>query len=161
MEYDEVLESPAYLDLHCHARCLLTEFQRIYRPGRNGYLSISVANAAKRLRIHRDTATKVFYELVEHGFLILRQGELWQERKAREWILTMYPYESREPTDDWRNWEKDSPVRIVHRKRKKTRSQTKGQTVLNKGTRLSQTKAQKTILRGIKGIAHVALAENQ
>ena len=117
-KWEVVLASPAYRDLSPPARCLLDEFQRIYRPGRNGKLSISTSNAAKLINVSQPTASKAFYELVEHGFLILVQGQLWMERKAREWRLTIEEYNGREPTDEWRQWERDKPVAVkpLHKK---------------------------------------------
>lgn len=105
-KWEEILSSPAYRDLKPPARCLIDEFQRIYRPGRNGRLSISTRNAAKLLNVTEPTAIKAFGELVTHGFLRLSEGHLWQERKAREWWLTFEPgNNNQEPTDEWRDWQ--------------------------------------------------------
>ena len=156
-QHEEWLASPAYRDLNCTARCLLTEFQRVYSPGRNGQLSISVANAAKRLNVHRDTASRAFHDLVTHEFLILRRGELWQQRKAREWELTIYPYENLEPKDDWRHWKPGKPDGQAKRP-KKSRSQSKGQTVLNEGAELTQSKGQQPISQDI---VKLLVVENQ
>lgn len=104
--YEELLKSPAYRDLSCPARCLLEEFQRIYRPSRNGKLSISTKDAAELLGVAESTASRAFHSLVSHGFLKLVKGELWQQRKAREYRLTFEPHEGREPTDDWAKWKK-------------------------------------------------------
>lgn len=103
-KHEEWLSSPAYRDLSCAARCLLDEFLRVYRPGRNGTLSISQRNAASLLGVHKNTATKAFRELDDHGFLVLTQGQYWQEGKAREWHLTIEVHEGREPTDNWKHW---------------------------------------------------------
>ncbi len=112
--YDEMMASPAYRDLNTVARCLLEEFQRIYRPGRNGKLSISTKNAKRLLRVSEPTAMTAFHSLTEHGFLVLSEGQLWMERKAREWRLTFEPdANNREPTDEWREWKpvkKKSPT---------------------------------------------------
>lgn len=143
-QHEQWLASLAYRDLKCVTRCLLTEFQRIYLPSRNGQLSISVENAARLLNVHPDTAGKAFYDLVEHGFLILKKGELWQIRRAREWELTIFPYNNREPKDDWKKWEPGKPVLQVP-KRKKSRTQSKGQTILNEGVELTQSKVQKPL----------------
>lgn len=100
-KHEEWLASPAYRALSCPARCLLEEFQRIYRPGRNGHLVISQRQAAQLLGVHKSTATKAFNELVKYGFLVMSQGQYWQERKAREWRLTIEPSGDHLPTDDW------------------------------------------------------------
>ena len=105
-----VFDSPAYRDLSLVARALLDEFIHIYRPERNGTLSISVKNAAKRLNCNERTAIKAFRELMTHGFIVLIEGHYWQQRKAREWRLTFEPCNGREPTDDWEHWTLESPL---------------------------------------------------
>ncbi|MES9922486.1 MAG: hypothetical protein ABW152_00215 [Candidatus Thiodiazotropha endolucinida] len=104
-KWEEILSSPAYRDLKPVARCLIEEFQRLYRPGRNGQLSISTKNAAKLLKVTEPTAIKAFIEVEEHGFIKLSEGHSWMERKAREWRLTFEPgNNNQEPTDEWRDW---------------------------------------------------------
>ena len=101
---DDVLNSPAYLDLKPTARALLIEFVRICRPDRNGALSISTRAATERLNVTEPTAMKAFEELAEHGFIRLTNNESWMERKAREWELSIKGVRNREPTNYWRNW---------------------------------------------------------
>ena len=137
--HEEILESPAYRDLNPVARCLLTEFQRIYRPSRNGLLSISVMNAGKLIKANKDTASKAFRSLAEHGFIVLTKGEYWQERLAREWRLTFEPCNGREPTDDWKRWKLGHPVVTLPNK---SRSQTRGQSRPNPRASLSGNKGQ-------------------
>ena len=137
------MESPAYRDLKPPARCLLDEFLLIYRPGRNGYLSISVRNAVKRLRVSENTAKNAYYELVEHGFLVLAKGEIYAQRKAREWRLTIEPCNGHEPTDDWRQWEPGKPVATIFRK--KTWGQKHGQNCPKNGGKLPQKQGQSDI----------------
>ncbi|MBL4680130.1 MAG: hypothetical protein JKY88_05330 [Pseudomonadales bacterium] len=121
--HEEILSSNAYRDLDCVSRCLLVEFVRVCFPlERNGRLSISTANAAARLNIHRDTAAKAFYQLTEHGFIILRKGEFWQQRQARKWALTILPEgKRREPADDWKQWKLGSPVFEIPTRKKTVR----------------------------------------
>jgi len=120
--YEEWFDSPAYRDLSPVARCLLMEFLLIYRPGRNGHLSISVQNAMARLGCAKQTAQDAFRELAEHGFIKLREGERWQERKAREFALTIESVNGHEPTDDWRDWEPEKLVESLPRKRPQRRA---------------------------------------
>lgn len=112
----EWLESPAYRDLSVLARCLFEEFLIIYRPDRNGKLSISIRRAAERLKVSENTACNAFGELVEHGFIKLELFEHWQQRRAREWTLTIFPIGGKEPTDDWREWMPNKPVRLAPKK---------------------------------------------
>ncbi len=127
--YEVMLSSPAYRDLSPVAKCLLEEFQRIYRPSRNGQLSISVKNASELLNVHKDTAGRAFYELAEHGFIVLKKGHYWTQRLAREWAITFEELNGREPTDDWKKWELGNPVVKLSMKPryKKSKSGFKGQ----------------------------------
>ena len=79
-KYEEWLASPAYRDLKPIARCLLEEFQRLFRPDRNGQLSISVANACKLVKASKESVSKAFYELADHGFLKPMKDAFWMER---------------------------------------------------------------------------------
>ena len=88
MRHEKMLESPAYRDLKPPARCLLEEFQRKFRPSRQGRLSISVKNAACLVGVTKSTISKAFRELESHGFIKLTRGELWQQRKAGQWKST-------------------------------------------------------------------------
>lgn len=145
MRHEEILVSLAYRDLSTVAKCLLEEFQRIYRRGRNGTLSISVKRASKLLHVHKDTAGKAFYELAEHGFIAPKKGSNWRERLAREWALTFEELSGREPTDDWKKWEPGKPVVKLYMKEryKKSKSGNKVQDCPNNRTKLSLTLGQK------------------
>lgn len=110
-------DSAAFRDLSPAARCLLMEFLHLHRPGRNGQLSISVQNAMERVGCSKGTAQHAFRELAEHGFIKLKEGERWQERKAREFALTIEPVNGHEPTDEWRDWRQEKPVEQLPRKR--------------------------------------------
>jgi|GEM_PF-788929 len=141
-KWAEWMDSPAYRDLKPPARCLLDEFQLIYRPGRNGHLSISTRRAVELLRVSENTVKNAFYELVEHGFLALSKGEVFTQRLAREWRLTIEPCNGCEPTDDWRLWEPGKPVARMFRK--KTWGQKRGQNCLKNRGKLPQKQGQDT-----------------
>jgi hypothetical protein len=145
MRHEEILASPAYRDLTPIARCLLEEFQHIYRPNRNGQLSISVKNASALLNAHKDTAGRAFYELAEHGFIALKKDHYLRERLAREWALTFEPLNNREPTDDWLKWVKGkSVVKLSMKPRyKKSKSANVVQDCPKKSTSLSLNSGQK------------------
>lgn len=128
----EWLESPAYRDLRPLARCLLEEFLIVYRPTRNGKLSLPTKRAAARLGVTENTILSAYDDLIEHGFLVLVSSEQWVERMAREWRLTMMPSGNREPSDDWKRWEADQPVRRT-RRRKNSRSKKLQQAALKNG----------------------------
>jgi len=118
--FEEYVASPAYQDLSTAARCLFHEFLRIYRPSRNGSLSISTRKATALINVSEPTASRAFHELAEHGFLKLNQEAQWQQRMTREWTLTTEPCNGREPTDDWRRWSPGNPLPTNFKKLKKT-----------------------------------------
>lgn len=118
----EWFDSPAYRDLSMPARCLLLEFHFIYRPSRNGSLSISIQTAMERLGCAKQTAQNAFRELAAHGFIKLRKGELWQERKAREWSLTIERVGLSEPADDWAHWEPGKIIQSLPRRQSSKRA---------------------------------------
>lgn len=102
---ENLVLSPAYRDLSTQARSLLIEFIRIYRPSRNGHLSISTRQAIEWLNISKETANKVFYELASHGFIKLAGLESWTQGKARTWYLTCREANNREATNEWMHWQ--------------------------------------------------------
>lgn len=103
--YRDMFESDAYRSLRCVERCLLHELHALYLPSRNDVF-LSVRDAALRLSVHKDTASKAFHVLEKTGFIRLTRGELWQQKLSREWRLTFEPYKDREPTDNWRLFKK-------------------------------------------------------
>jgi len=109
----QVLESDAYRQLTPLARALLIEFLIIYREDRNGILSISTAQAAKRLNVSENTVKKPFYMLMEHGFIVLTKGHVWVNKLAREWRLTIRKSQDREPTHDWKKWHPGHPLQYT------------------------------------------------
>ncbi len=111
-------ESAGYRDLSMTARSLLTEFINIYRPGRNGKLSISVRHASGLLSVSENTCIKAFKELVEHGFLTLTNHENWVQGRAREFELTVRSVDGRVQSDKWMEWEPGKPVAELPRKKK-------------------------------------------
>ena len=103
-----VFESEAYRNLTLVARCLLDELQGIYLPQRNGRLVLSVATASQRLNASYKPVSRAFAELVEHGFIECTKGSNWKDGKTREWRVTYEPCEGREPTHEWKLWEKQN-----------------------------------------------------
>ena len=124
----EWFESPAYRDLTSNAKCLLDEFLNIYRPGRNGDLTLSIRDATERLHISVNTCGKAYHELVEHGFLVLTDHEDWMNGMARAFELTVRDNDNRQAKHLWRFWKPGSPVNTLPEKLKR-RSQNLGGTV--------------------------------
>lgn len=108
-KFEEWLKSPAYRNLCCGARCLLEEFQRLYRRNRPE-ITISVANAAGLLNVSENTARRYFWNLQSHGFIALCEEANHAVGLARTFRLTIEPYHGSEPTDDWKDWRPDRPL---------------------------------------------------
>jgi len=101
---NELIESDAYRSLPPGARCLLIEFMRIVFPDRNGKIGMSHDRAARLVNCTKKTAGKYIEMLLQRGFLKLVKGELWQERKAREYALTSASRQGRSPTYEYLGW---------------------------------------------------------
>lgn len=118
----EIIKSAAFHSLSPLGRALYIEFELVWANSRynNGRLSISVANAGKRLGVSRDTAGKAFAELASRGFIECANPEQWTQGRAREFRLTTQKHVGREPTDEWRNWKPGEqifslPAKTKHR----------------------------------------------
>ncbi len=85
-----LLNSPAYLSLTPAARAVYVEIARLFNGRNNGYLALSVRDAAERCRINKDTAAKALVSLQEAGFIeCAAQGAFsYKVRHASEWRLT-------------------------------------------------------------------------
>ncbi len=103
---ESVLSSHAFRDLKPTARALLLEFLRIYRPNRNGRLTIDTAKAQGLINSSEKVAARAFYELSEHGLIKLMKNHSWTKKIAREWAITFHPMNEHEPTNDYLKWSK-------------------------------------------------------
>ena len=110
-------ESPAFRDLRPVAKCLLIEFLNIYRPTRNGSLSLSTRNAAERIGVAENTVINAYHDLVEHGFLILTSHQKWMQGMAREFEFTVSGIDVRVAKDSWKQWKPGKPVATLYRKK--------------------------------------------
>jgi len=109
MIHHEIFESDAFRALKCASRCLLLELQRLYVPGSREDVFLSVPDAAKRIKVNKDTAARAFHDLRDKGFIVLTNHHLWQARTCRKFRITYQPYKNREPTDDWRLYKNPAP----------------------------------------------------
>ena len=108
-----MLKSEAWLYLGLTARCLLIEIWQRHNGQNNGEISYSVREAAKALRISKDTAMKYFRELEEKGFIEARQKGSFNQKiaMATEWELTMERYRDRPPSKPFMSWNTSSENR--------------------------------------------------
>ena len=103
--------------LFCQSRCLthwrinmlspkavklLSLMQRHWREDKA--VDYGITQVTRSIKCSRDTASKLFIELMEYGFIALVDEADFYANKARSWRLTYRPFLNREPTHDWKNW---------------------------------------------------------
>src|SRR5262245_36179365 len=88
-----MLASPAWRCASLVERCLLVELYDLYNGENNGYLFLSVRDAARRLGVGKNTANQGLARLQIKGFIRARQrGDFhWKLRQATSWVLTEFP----------------------------------------------------------------------
>jgi len=111
------LNCPAWQSLSMTARCLEMELKALYNGANNGDLFLSVREAADRLGIADNTASKAFRELEAKGFITPKQkGSFsWKKRHATLWILTEFECNGKLATKDFMRWqpqEKNTVLKI-------------------------------------------------
>lgn len=101
-----LLKSPAWHDASLVERCLLVELYDLYNGENNGWLFLSVRDAARRLRIGKNTAQRGLTGLQAKGFIRqCQRGSFdWKSHQATSWILTEFPYNGQPPTKDFMRW---------------------------------------------------------
>ncbi len=84
------LRTAAWQDLRPAARAIYLEMLMTYNGGNNGFIGLSTRDAARRCHVNKDTATKAFRELIEHGFIECATpgGFSLKVRHSTEWRLT-------------------------------------------------------------------------
>ena len=108
--HTELTGSAAYRSLPPGARCLLQEMMSIVFPDRNGKVCMSHDRAAKLVCCTRKTASIHLSKLLERGFVKMTKGELWQQRKSREYSLTMATRSGRWPKHDYLSWKEGDNI---------------------------------------------------
>jgi len=101
------MDEPAFRALPCGAQMLYVHIKRFYNGQNNGELYLSVRKAAALLNISKNTATKHFRTLEEHGFIRPhRVGTLGVEGqgKATIWRLTEEGCLGHKATKDYKLW---------------------------------------------------------
>ncbi len=85
-----LLDSAAWLSLSPGARVVYIEINRRYNGSNNGYLALSVREAAERCRVNKDTVTRIILELCEKGFIEVASPGAFsiKSRHAAEYRLT-------------------------------------------------------------------------
>jgi|GEM_PF-5666475 len=115
----DVIDSPAWQDLSCHARALLVEVVRRFNGHNNGHIGLDARTARERLGASNRNVQGAFDDLLTHGLIEMTEEAIWQERRAREYRLTWAlsgrspPY--RQPTFAYRTWSTETPVMRIDR----------------------------------------------
>lgn len=89
--YCFMLDSDAWSSLTANARAVYLEVARRYNGHNNGFIALSVRDAAVRCRINKDTAKRALDELQALGFIecAVPGGFSLKVRHASEWRLTV------------------------------------------------------------------------
>lgn len=105
----EVIRSKSFLDMSSNAQVLMFHLQDVWKDY-EPVIHYSVRRAGQILGVGNGTATRAFKELEEHGFIQMAEESDWLNGKAREWRLTWLASRGREPTYEWKAWEKLTPA---------------------------------------------------
>lgn len=127
-----MLESPAWRSLTPAARAIYIELAKLYNGRNNGWLALSVRDAAQRCRVNKDTAAKALAELQAAGFVecVTPGGFTRKVRHATEWRLTGERCDKTGalPSKAFMRWRPAPPPEC------KTRSQSRSVAVPSNGT---------------------------
>lgn len=99
-------ETYTYESMPATAKVLMDLLQLQWRNDRP--VCYGVREAAQKISCTTNTASKAFKILQERGFIVCQEESLFNSKKgskAREWRLTWMPFEYRNPTHDWENWQ--------------------------------------------------------
>ena len=101
-----MLNSEAYRSIHPCAVTILIELKKRYHGANNGFIGLSVREAARVIGGSQNTAIKYINQLVDRGFIrISQKGEFRVKvRHSTEYILTEYPFQNQKPTKDFMKW---------------------------------------------------------
>lgn len=97
------LRSNAWERLSLPGRCLFIELLQRYNGSNNGEISFSNREAVRKLGVGKNTATKLFRELEDFGFITASQrGSFdWKVRHATNWEITNFDRNGRPATRDF------------------------------------------------------------
>jgi len=97
-----MIDSLAYQHLSAKSVKLLSFLQRHWCKDKA--IHYGITQTTKSMKCSRDTASKLFNELMEHEFIALVDQADFYANKARSWRITYRHFLNREPTNEWKNW---------------------------------------------------------
>jgi hypothetical protein len=88
-------QSSAWLSLSPIARCVFIELAARYKGSNNGYLALSVRDAAERVGCSKDSAARALADLRAKDFIECCSPGHFDRKSphASEYRLTLYPYD--------------------------------------------------------------------
>jgi len=91
--FHRVVDCLAWQQLKPTDKTVYLLLARKYNGFNNGYIALSIREAARNGRMAPGTARKAFSSLIEYGFIKCRQrGSFdWKKSHASEWELTQWP----------------------------------------------------------------------
>jgi DNA-binding transcriptional MocR family regulator len=108
--YHVMMKTAAWKSLSANARAIYVEMAARYGGpcSNNGRIPYSVRDAAKSLKIGKDTATRAFEQLQDRGFIVevKKGGFNLKTKHATEWRLTEFGCDVTDalPTRDYESW---------------------------------------------------------
>ncbi len=102
----DLMDSPAWLSLSPVAISVYTMVIRRFNGHNNGDIPLSCREVSERLKVSKDTASRVFDELLDKGFLKIGEDSSFDRKtkKSRRWVLTHEPFENVSPTNEWKSF---------------------------------------------------------
>jgi hypothetical protein len=97
-----MIDSLAYQHLSAKSAKLLSLMQRHWWEDKA--VDYGITQATRSMKCSRSTASALFNELMEVGFIAVVEEADFYANKARSWRLTYKEFLGREPTHDWKNW---------------------------------------------------------
>jgi hypothetical protein len=112
-----VLQSAAWLSLSPVARCVFIELAARYTGGNNGYLALSVRDAAQRVRCSKDSVARALADLTAKGFVdVCSRGHFDRKSpRASEYRLTLYSCDraGERASKAFMSWRPDPPKSVA------------------------------------------------
>lgn len=108
-----LIASDVFLAVSPQAKSLMLLLQSHWRPDQP--VAYGIREAMKKIPCARATAINTFKELAEAGFIRMVDESFFCTRttsRSRTWRLTWLPYNSKEPTNEWRKIKLTGPFLV-------------------------------------------------
>ncbi len=105
-----MLRHESWLELDPRARCIYIELRALYNGNNNGHIWLSCRDAAQSGKCSKSTASRMFTQLIVHGYIKANDRGHFGNKHATTWILTNESYGNAGPTNEWAKWKRQSPV---------------------------------------------------